>query len=101
MRLNTCSYSAASCDEVSTRCRVWQLTHWIMNCFCWSEPGTLLSHSALESVAAMLRTLPSLRSAVAVAPAVTSVVFDPVSVYPAARIEIVYLPGASRSAEKL
>src|SRR5258707_11969400 len=101
MRLNTCSYSDASWAEVSTRCSVWQPTHWIMNCFCWSEPGRLLSHSPLESVAARLRALPSLRSAVAVEPAVTPVALAPTIAEPAARILIVYLPGASRIGGKL
>src|SRR5262249_25134887 len=94
-------HSSTSCGALTMRCKVWQLVQPIRNCFCWSEPGMLASHSPLDSCPARLRVLLSLRSALPLPPAGISTDFGPSRTKPAARIVIVYLPASMRPLGKL
>ena len=50
MRGSTCSANSSTLwVERTMRSTVWQLTQLVRLIFCWSEPGTLIIHSPLES----------------------------------------------------
>src|SRR5262249_53909131 len=102
IRWTTCAISSALKRENMTRCSVWQFTQPASDNFCSRVPGTLMSHSPLESCVAsfeLLVTLWSCRSRWAPCAVTSTEVFG--SSYPTARMLMAYLPGSSLSRGKL